>query len=188
MICVKTLKMKRLYFITLFLFGMHFCSAQVGINTSTPNINAALDIESTTAGVLIPRMDTSQRNAIPNVQGMLVYDTDIDSFQYNTGSNWVRVVGTTASTSITQAGTFNLGATTDDDWQYNDIIFATPFPSAPSVSLTFREGTGIDNSGSNSVDQLKVANVSSTGFTIAIYDSARTSDVFIDWIATSRTQ
>ena len=38
--------------------------AQVGINNETPDASAALDITSTTAGILIPRMTQSQRDAV----------------------------------------------------------------------------------------------------------------------------
>jgi hypothetical protein len=41
-------------------------SGSVGIGTTTPNASAALDIQSTSKGVLVPRMTTAQRNAISN--------------------------------------------------------------------------------------------------------------------------
>lgn len=50
----------------------------------------------------------------------------------------------------------------------------------PSIVLNFREGLGINNLESHSVTQVKVANTSTTGFTIAIYDAENISDVYID--------
>lgn len=118
-----------------------------------------------------------------NVQGMLVYDKTVDSFFYNDGVQWISIM-----TSIgTQAGTENINSTSRG-WQYYNVTFSTPYNTVPSVVLTYREGTGINNSGSNSIRQLKTANISVAGFTIGIYDSSSTSDVFIDWIATKRTQ
>jgi len=38
--------------------------AQVGIGTATPAASSALDITSTSAGVLIPRMNSTERDAI----------------------------------------------------------------------------------------------------------------------------
>jgi len=64
-------------------------SQSVGIGTATPNAKAALDISSTTKGLLIPSMTTSQRLAItaaPN--GLMVYDTDRSLFYHYTGSTW----------------------------------------------------------------------------------------------------
>lgn len=63
-------------------------SAQVAINTngSDPDPSAMLDIRSINKGVLIPRMTTTQRNAIGTSQsGLLVYDTDTESFWYYNG-------------------------------------------------------------------------------------------------------
>lgn len=42
-----------------------------------------LDLESTTDGMLMPRMTTIEREAITNLsQSLLVYDTDTKSFWY----------------------------------------------------------------------------------------------------------
>jgi hypothetical protein len=51
--------------------------AQVGIGTTTPNASAALDITSTTSGLLPPRMTATQRNAIASpAAGLIVYCTN----------------------------------------------------------------------------------------------------------------
>ena len=65
-------------------------SQNIAINTdaSLPNANAILDIKSDNKGLLIPRMSTKARNAIPNTRGLLVYDINTDNFWYNTGSGW----------------------------------------------------------------------------------------------------
>jgi hypothetical protein len=62
----------------------------IGINAdgSRPNANAILDIKSGNKGLLIPRMDSVARNAIPNTKGLLVYDISTDNFWYNTGEKW----------------------------------------------------------------------------------------------------
>ena len=61
----------------------------VGIGTTTPNAKAALEINSTNKGLLIPTMTTSQLYAIsspPN--GLLVYNTSYgELYQYN-GTAW----------------------------------------------------------------------------------------------------
>ncbi len=77
-------------------------SAQVGINTTTPDPSAALDIASTTKGLLLPRMNSTQMNLIaaPAV-GLMVYCTDctpLGNYQYNNGS-W-GVLGATGSQGI----------------------------------------------------------------------------------------
>jgi sugar lactone lactonase YvrE len=51
--------------------------AQVGIGTTTPNNSAQLEIQSTSKGLLLPRMTAAQRAAISNpAQGLLVYQID----------------------------------------------------------------------------------------------------------------
>ncbi|MBV7269723.1 tail fiber domain-containing protein [Winogradskyella luteola] len=76
--------------ILLFLFGNKLF-AQVGINTSTPNASAALDVESTTSGILIPRMTESQKNLIASpATGLLIYQTNGTNpgFHFYNGTTW----------------------------------------------------------------------------------------------------
>ena len=84
----------------LFLFSLvcnSFFQAQVGVNTTTIDASAALEIQYGTSpkGLLTPRMTTIQKNAILNpADGLMVYDTDLKSFyHYKTGTpgNWVRM-------------------------------------------------------------------------------------------------
>ncbi len=57
--------MRKITLITLMLFTA-LSYAQVGINTNTPDASSALEIESTTGGILIPRMNrnTARRNCV----------------------------------------------------------------------------------------------------------------------------
>lgn len=62
-------------------------NAQVGINTLSPDASSMLDIQSTTKGVLIPRMLGSERTAIASpANGLLVFDTTSKSFWYYNGT------------------------------------------------------------------------------------------------------
>ncbi|OXG04412.1 hypothetical protein BC749_102760 [Flavobacterium araucananum] len=73
-------------------------NAQIGIGTITPNASSALDITSTTKGLLTPRMTTAQRTAITTpADGLVVYDTDLKLLHYySTGtSTWLPVVSGT---------------------------------------------------------------------------------------------
>ena len=65
--------------------------AQIGINNETPDASAALDITSTTGGLLVPRMTNAQRQAISNpAAGLQVFVTDFDggSFMFYDGTEW----------------------------------------------------------------------------------------------------
>jgi len=72
--------------------------AQVGINIETPDASAALDITSTTGGVLVPRMTAAQRDAITTPsQGLIIYCTDCASgegeLQIKLTSSWKNTIG-----------------------------------------------------------------------------------------------
>ena len=75
--------------------------AQVGIGTSSPNASAALDITSTTKGLLPPRMTAAQRDAITTpAHGLMIFCTDCGAngeAQLYNGTAWVNLVGGTAT-------------------------------------------------------------------------------------------
>lgn len=87
--------MKYLFtFLSLLASTISYC--QIGINTSTPHPSAALDIQSGTdsKGLLVPRMTSTERNAIVNpAEGLLVYDTTLRAFYFYLAadSKWVPV-------------------------------------------------------------------------------------------------
>jgi uncharacterized protein (TIGR02145 family) len=77
--------------ILFFLFLSAGTYAQTGIGTTTPDASAALDITSTTKGLLIPRMTNAQRQAISSpAAGLMVFVTDFDggSFMFYDGTEW----------------------------------------------------------------------------------------------------
>ena len=62
----------------------------VGIGTTTPT--ALLDISSTTNGVLLPRMTTTQVNAISSpATGLTVYNTTLNTLCFYNGTSWQKV-------------------------------------------------------------------------------------------------
>jgi hypothetical protein len=87
--------MKKNYFLLAVwvLLTLPSLAQNVAINAdgSLPNSNAILDIKSGNKGILIPRLDSSSRKAIPGTKGLLVYDTTTSSFWYNTGTHWLDI-------------------------------------------------------------------------------------------------
>ena len=73
-------------------------SQNIAINAdgSRPDPHAILDIQSGTKGLLIPRMGSAARMAIPNTRGLLVFDTTTNSVWYNTGTVWQPLVSALA--------------------------------------------------------------------------------------------
>lgn len=65
---------------------------QVGIGNSVPATSAILDVSSTTKGVLLPRMTTTEKNAISSpATGLVVYDTTLNKLCVYTGAAWQTV-------------------------------------------------------------------------------------------------
>ena len=64
----------------------------VGIGTNIPHSSALLEVNSTTKGALLPRMTNAQRTTISTpAKGLIVFDTDSNSFWYYNGSAWVNM-------------------------------------------------------------------------------------------------
>ena len=80
--------------------------AQVGIGTTSPNSSSALDINSTTQGLLLPRMTASQRNSIVSpVAGLIIWCSDCSvsgELQVFNGAVWFNMDGS-ASNPMTVA-------------------------------------------------------------------------------------
>ena len=70
----------------------YYCNSagSTGIGTTTPNASAKLEVSSTTQGVLLPRMTTTQKNAISSpVEGLEVYDLTLHQKSYYNGTTWI---------------------------------------------------------------------------------------------------
>ncbi|WP_299367716.1 fibrinogen-like YCDxxxxGGGW domain-containing protein [Winogradskyella sp.] len=77
------------YTLFLALFIMCQLSAQVGIGTTSPNPSSALDIDVNNAGLLIPRLTSTERNAIVDpANGLLIVNTTEKVFQYYYDGTW----------------------------------------------------------------------------------------------------
>jgi hypothetical protein len=78
----------------------------VGIGTSSVDASAILQIESTSKGVLFPRMTLEQRNIISSPQtGLLIFQTDnTPGFYFYDGSSWLALTGSSDSGSSNGSG------------------------------------------------------------------------------------
>ena len=80
--------------------------AQVGIGTTSPNSSSALDINSTTKGLLLPRMTASQRDSVVSpVAGLIIWCSDCNvsgELQVFNGTVWFNMDGS-ASNPLTIA-------------------------------------------------------------------------------------
>jgi len=82
-------------------YAAQFMGGNVGIGTATPDVNALLDVSSTTKAFLPPRMSTTQKNAISSpTAGLVVYDNTLSKLSFYNGSSW-DVTGAAAGTFMT---------------------------------------------------------------------------------------
>ena len=82
----------------------------VGIGTTKPDQSAALEVNSTNQGFLIPRMSLQQRNEIQNpATGLMVYQSDFlaGTYQFD-GKEWKTLGVSAAANSVADANNWGL--------------------------------------------------------------------------------
>jgi len=134
------MKKKILFIAWAFLFSFYLMAQNnnVGIGTLSPDPSAVLEIESTTQGVLIPRMTTNQINSISNAaEGLLVYDTVTGSFKFRKSGVWKDLSESDSkwdsnTDDIYNSNVGNVGVGTSDPFSKLDISKDL----GPDLSLT----------------------------------------------------
>ncbi len=77
--------------------------AQIGIGTSSPSSASRVEVNSTSKGVLFPRMTNTQMNAITSpVQGLQIYNTDANCMYFYNGQRWMSTLN--AISTLANAG------------------------------------------------------------------------------------
>ena len=156
------------------LFLLPAFSQNIAINAdgSRPDRNAILDIQSGTKGLLIPRMGSSARMAIPNTRGLLVFDTTTNSFWYNTGAEWQNLL----CAAVGSAG--------DLPWLLTGNVNATAasfLGTTRNVPLNIR----VNNKPSGKIDSSKENTY--WGYFTGAFDSVGTDNVGIGAFALQNT-
>ncbi|MFN8252331.1 MAG: hypothetical protein U0V75_10650 [Ferruginibacter sp.] len=91
---------------TILLLTQKALSQNVGIGTNNPNSSAALDISSTSKGLLIPRLTTAEISSISNpAEGLMVFDIIEKIHKYYSIANGWRSIGLSFPTAY--IGTIN---------------------------------------------------------------------------------
>ena len=66
-------------------------TANVGMGTASPAASAKLEISSTVGSLLLPRMTTTQRDALTAVNGMLIYNSSNNVLEAYENGSWVNI-------------------------------------------------------------------------------------------------
>lgn len=138
--------MNKIILLTLTLLISNLAYCQIGVDTENPHTSAILEVSSTNRGVLLPRLTTLDKEAIPSPSnGLLVYDTDKQCISQNIGTEtnpqWMCLTQNTTRFFYMPSiniPTPNLGvvATPLDLYAEYKKQFDTPLgknPTAPSV-------------------------------------------------------
>ncbi|MCP4124702.1 MAG: hypothetical protein GY751_23410 [Bacteroidetes bacterium] len=100
---------------------------EFAIGVDSPRPKSILEILSTNKGILIPRMNTTQRNAISPAgadRGLLIYNTSTNEFDYWNGTQWVAFPSTDSDPDWYEEGTTTVpGAITDDIYHTGNVGF-----------------------------------------------------------------
>ena len=114
--------LKRFFLIPLICISFSLWS-QVGIGTSTPDASAALEIQSTTSGLLLPRLTGLQMNSIASpAEGLLVYCTNCTpkGLYFYDGSSFVSAM-TNGSSGSTDGSIVEIFSTTGKVWMDRNL-------------------------------------------------------------------
>jgi hypothetical protein len=193
--------MKSYYLLSIcWAFSYQVIGQNVGIGTQTPHASAALDVSSTTRGLLAPRMTTAQRTAIAApAKGLLVYDTDVNSLFHFNGSSWANLAaGGGGSFSLPFAAAVNLNAPTFqiENAGSGDVLFlgassgsainAFNTGNAAAVTVNATNGFGVYAQSFNSIpimalstnanNTLAAIRANNTGGGVGLHATASKSD------------
>ncbi len=148
----------------------------IGNTTFTPNADALLELRSTTAGFLLPRMTAAQMTAISSpTEGLIVYQSNgTPGFKYYDGPAWVPF-GAGAGADNSGSHVAETDITLDDYWISNDgdaegirvadngyVGIGTGSPTAPlhvNGHIQIGDGEYIDDdatAGGNSDDWIRL--------------------------------
>lgn len=140
--------------VTLVVFSNMTQAQNVGVNTTTPDASAMLDVVSTTSGMLVPRMTMAQRDAITlPATSLLIYQSDnTPGFYYNSGTPaapvWVMIGGGAAGEWTDEGDYLHPNENTAAQvWEDNDIYGFYYSGLADNAGYFESTETSVDNTG-----------------------------------------
>ncbi len=145
-------------------------NAQVGIGTTTPSNNAALDVNSTNKGIMLPRLSDTTSVSNPSA-GLMIYNMQTKTPAFHNGNRWNTVATQSAVLTNTDSITYTI---TDASNGFTNGTF-------PLQSLS----TGASNTGGGmsfiqDVNFSKLQDINSIAFTKATISSPNLSTMVIE--------
>jgi uncharacterized protein (TIGR02145 family) len=110
--------------------------SNIGIGTTTPNVSAITEMNSTNQGFLPPRMTTTQRNAIVSpASGLQIYNSTTGCLNFYSVSAWYEVCGTVVYSAV--VSTLSCGTAT-----ITGSLTSGTAASGVSISVPYTGGNG----------------------------------------------
>jgi hypothetical protein len=152
--------------ILFFLFVSIMVNAQIGIGTISPDGSSVFDVSSTSKGMLLPRMNSTQRDAILlAATGLMIYNTDVSQIQVNISTIPLIPAWTGAVSSLVRSGTGANsvigGGVSNIASGANSVVGGGTSNTASGANSAIGGGTSNLSSGDNSVISGGTTNVTS---------------------------
>lgn len=132
-------KLHRTIVVLLFLSCKLMAQTGVGIGINDPDDSAILHLHSTTQGLLVPRMDIDQMNAIPSkAVGLLVFRVPENRFYFWNGAGWyaLNTMERPVTTSdVTHTGNLTVSATVTTNTLSATTISATNYGTVSATAV-----------------------------------------------------
>lgn len=153
------------YSILFFLFASIMVNAQIGVGTISPDSSSMFDVFSTTKGLLLPRMNSTQRDGIlPAATGLMIYNTDVSQIQVNISTIPLTPAWTGAVSSLVRSGTGANsvigGGVGNIASGANSVVGGGTSNTASGANSAIGGGTSNTSSGDNSVISGGTTNIS----------------------------
>ncbi|MBL4586570.1 MAG: tail fiber domain-containing protein [Flavobacteriales bacterium] len=161
----------------------------IGVGTSSPDVQSILDVQSTTKGILLPRMTSVQRVAVsPTANsdyGMMVFDTNDNAYYYWDGTSW-NIVGNGAVNFLDDAydgGGSGLGRTITADAGAVNILgndgltvttkigLGTTSPDAQSILDISTTTKGVLMPRMTSVQRVAISPTTNSDYGMMVFDT-----------------
>lgn len=155
--------MKKLYLALFFITILAFAKAQVGINILIPDSSAVLQLESSSKGLGLPRLTSTERDSITApLKGLTIFNTVDSNIEYWTGECWLKAwqqhcwdcdftmsitpTTDTLDRTISDTVTATITAQHLNGTQPISLIYLASVPQG--INLSFTGNATIDTSGS----------------------------------------
>jgi hypothetical protein len=129
--------MKKLIFtVAIMMFANRLAAQNVAINSTgaAPDASAALDISSTTGALLVPRMTSTNRDALTAKEGMIIYNTTSKTFQGYANSSATMI-------DVTKSSSVPFSVLDNGYWTCYQSFTATSNASISSIKFSYQDNT-----------------------------------------------